>query len=196
MRKVIFDIDGVIIDLLNMVLELYNGKFNDNYKCYQVNDWDFSDFPLENDAVFKLFCEAYSLPEEEVRYYPMGVDLLKKYKDEEIIFITGREKQYNNYTKRSLNHIFEENDLDILYTIYNSKTKYDEFEELYRDCLTYYEDSPKIFPRLYNINKNGFLVTHNYNRELWNKFPTVDICQREEDIRIKTITPSLFQAKI
>jgi hypothetical protein len=175
MCEVIFDIDGVVIDILTMILDIYNGRYKEDYKSSQINNWDLSDLSLEKEDIFELFHEIYLIPEENIQYYPMGIDLIKKYEDKDIAFITGRDKQYNFYTKRSLDHIFEENDLDISYAIYNSKTKYDDFEGLYRDCLIYYEDSPKIFPMLYDINKNGFLVAHNYNRELWGKFPTVNV---------------------
>jgi hypothetical protein len=69
-------------------------------------------------ASAKLFHEVYLIPEENIQYYPRGIDLIKKYEDKDIAFITGRDREYNFYTKRSLDHVFEENGLDISYTIY------------------------------------------------------------------------------
>jgi len=177
MAKVVFDIDGVIIDLLSMILDIYNSVFNKEYKCKDIHEWNLSDLSLSKDEILDLFYEVYTISEDKLKYYCGGADLLKKHHKDDVFFITGRDKEYNNYTRRAIDFVLKDNLLQIDYLLYNSKTKYDDFEDIYRDCKTYYEDSPDIFKKLYKINKKGFLVAHNYNRNLWGKFPTISVCK-------------------
>ncbi|BDC35513.1 MAG: hypothetical protein EF806_00430 [Candidatus Methanoliparum thermophilum] len=180
MDKVVFDIDGVVIDILSMILDIYNERFNENYKCKDIKEWDLSDLSRSKEEISDLFYDAYKTSEDKLKYYTGGVDLLKKHQKDDIFFITARDKEYNYYTRRSIDFVLKDNSLKIDYSLCNSKTKYDDFEDIYRECITYYEDSPYIFKRLYKINKKGFLVRHNYNKHLWSEFPTIDVCNEED----------------
>jgi len=180
MNKVVFDIDGVIIDILSMLLDIYNKATGEDYKCRDIQEWDLSDLSLPKEEITSLFYEVYKVPEDKLKYYPGGADLLKKHRNDDICFITGRDEEYNNYTRRAIDFVLNDNSLKLDYSLYNSKTKYDDFEDIYRECNTYYEDSPHIFKKLYQINKKGLLVAHNYNKELWDEFPIISVCNDQQ----------------
>jgi hypothetical protein len=180
MSKVVFDIDGVVIDILSMILDMYNESFDKEYRCKDIQEWNLSDLPLSKEEITDLFYEPYMIPEDKLKYYAGGADLLKKHQKDEVFFITGRDKEYNYYTRRAIDFVLKDNSLKLDYSLYNSKTKYDDFEDIYRVCETYYEDSPYIFKKLYQVNKKGFLVAHNYNKDLWDEFPIISVCNERQ----------------
>lgn len=58
--KIAVDIDGVILDMVIKVCEIFNERFNKNYTKDDVKRWEFfKDWNVPEEEIFKIFYKAY-----------------------------------------------------------------------------------------------------------------------------------------
>lgn len=154
------DIDGVIIDQIATMRSIIKDY------TFDPDTWKLQ--PPYNSLIYL----SELMPPSKTIYYPKMISILNDYFDDgyDVVFITSRPKIFNFFTTRALKYIFPQRE----FTLINSKIKYDGCSKYYIDAETFFEDSPLLFPKLFELNNNGLLVKHKYNKDLWDKYPSIN----------------------
>ena len=159
MKSVVCDIDGVIINQVATMKSIT--------KDYSFNPttWEFP-----QPYLFLIYVTEI-MPPNKIFYYPKMINLINKYFESgyDVFFITSRPKILNLFTLRTLRYVFPNKEIHII----NSKEKYDGCAKYYKNADIFFEDSPLLFPKLYEINERGVLISHPYNKDLQKIYPSM-----------------------
>jgi len=103
--KIAIDIDGVLLDIIISYIEIFNQKYNTEYKKKDVTNWDFyKEWNITEDEAFEIFYEIYentmSVPfiDEEAPKF-----MSKLHKLHELYILSARASQYRAQIIEKLN---------------------------------------------------------------------------------------------
>lgn len=156
--KIAVDIDGVILDMILRVCEIFNERFNSNYSKDNIKRWEFfKDWDVPEEEIFKIFYKAY----EESMTLPLidknTPEILKKLNNQHHVdLVTARNIKYESHLIERLNSLEITKGVQYLKLIHANAKPYDAKIRLGYDI--YIDDNPNLVESAGNFPEKRILL--------------------------------------
>ena len=165
--KIAVDIDGVILDMVLRVCEIFNKRFNKNYSKDDVKKWEFfKDWNVSEEEIFSIFYRAY----EESMTLPLidedAPEILKKLNDQNHVdLVTARNIKYEIHLIERLDSLEITKGIHYLKLIHANSKPYDAKIRLDYNILI--DDNPNLVKSAENFpDKRILLYDQPWNRHI------------------------------
>lgn len=168
--RISVDIDGVLLDLVGQVCNIYNNNYNAHYSNKDVVQWEFfRDWNLSEEKIYDIFTLAY-----QNSAYISLVDIKTPYILKElngkyhVDLVTARDKKYENQLFKRLNTLNIKKGIQYENLIHVKTKPYDVKLGLNYDI--YIDDNPYLTQHLELYeNKTLLLYDQPWNRDVIKK---------------------------
>jgi len=164
MKKIGFDIDGVILDLHTHMIQEFKKQYNIDLKMY-LTEFNFNIPGLTDEEISNTVDQAIINSIHVIQPYTTVEETLTKIFHETkdpILFITARNLYLKEATKESLDRNFKDKfDYEIIFTNNNNKLNY-----IKKYNISYFvEDNPETCNDICQFIEKTFLVNRMYNTD-------------------------------
>jgi len=165
--KIAVDIDGVILDMVIKVCEIFNEQFGTDYTKDDVKKWEFyKDWNVSEEIIFNIFYKAY----EESMTLPLidedALPILKKLNNQHHVdLVTARNSKYETHLFERLNSLGINKGVHYVNLIHVEPKPYDVKIQMDYDILI--DDNPNLVKSIENFpNKRILLYDQPWNRQI------------------------------
>jgi len=164
-KKIVVDIDEVVLDYVNALLKHLNEKFNMNIKKKQIKSWNITSYyPIPEEKLiyeWERFCEKDSFSNLRlINNAKEGIKKLSKYG--EIYFVTYRSKNQKEKTEKNLENKLPSLWQEIIFSNRNNKREI--YEKL--NPVLIIDDSSEQIKNAIELGFNFFLFNAPWNQEI------------------------------
>lgn len=163
--KISVDIDGVLLDLMLKFCEIYNLKYNSDFKPEDATRWEFfRDWNIPEDLVYEIFNKAYEESDTTSLIDVNAPNILEKLnKENQIDLVTARNQDYKKQLLERLNSLGIKQKSHYKKLIYVDPKPYD--IKLKLDYEIFIDDNPNLVNSIQiSTNKKLFLYIQPWNK--------------------------------
>ena len=165
--RIAVDIDGVILDMVIKICEIFNEQFDTDYTKEDVKRWEFyKDWNVSEEIIFNIFYKAY----EESMTLPLivadALQILKKLNNHHHVdLVTARNSKFEIHLLERLNSLGIKKGVHYVNLIHVEPKPYDVKIRLDYDILI--DDNPNLVKSIENFpNKRILLYDQPWNHHV------------------------------